>query len=84
MDRIRTKLLVHAFWPRPLLMLGVATCNQSYTIFAQDFGQSFNIFSIEMKSLRKIQTISINRNVSQECTLMHHVANKLTWIGLAL
>ena len=84
MDRIRTKLLVHAFWSRPLLMLGVATCNQSYTIFAQDFGKSFNIFSTEMKSLRKIQTFSINRNVSQECTLMHHVADKLSLIALAL
>ena len=65
-------------------MQGVATCHQSYTIFAKDFRPSFNIFSIEMKWLRKIQNFSINKNVSQECALVHHVANKLARIGLAL
>ena len=84
MDRIRTKLHVHTFWPIPLLMLGVATCHQSYTIFAKDSGPSFNIFSVEMKWLRKIQTFSLNKNVSQECPIMHHVANKLARIALAL
>ena len=56
-------------------MLGVATYSQSYTIFAKDFQSSFDIFSIEMKWVRNIQT-SINKNVSQECALMH-VATKL-------
>ena len=65
-------------------MLGVAKYHQSYTIFAKNFRQSFNIFQIEMKWLGKNQTFSINKNVSQECVLMHHVANKLARIGLAL
>ena len=65
-------------------MLGVAACHQSYTIFAKDFRQSFNIFSIEIKWLGKNQTFSINKNVSQECALMHHVANKLARKGLVL
>ena len=65
-------------------MLGVATCHQSYTIFDKDFRSSFNIFSMEMKWLRKIQTFSINKNVSQNGALMHHGANKLARIGLAL
>ena len=84
--KMLSRLIVHAFWPRTLLMLGVAICHQSYTIFAIDFGTSFNIFLIEMKWLRKIQTFSfsINKNVSQECALMHHVANKPARIGLAL
>ena len=42
-----------------MLILGVATCHQSYTIFAKGFGQSFNIFSIEMKWLRKMEAFSI-------------------------
>ena len=63
-------------------MLGVATYSQSCTIFAKDFWSSFDIFSIEMKWVRKIQT-SINKNVSQECALMH-VANKLARIDRAL
>ena len=63
-------------------MLGVATYSQSCTIFAKDFRSSFDIFSIEMKWVRKIQT-SINKNVSQECALMH-VANKLARIDRAL
>ena len=37
-----------------------------------------------MKWLRKIQTFSINKNVSQNGALMHHGANKLARIGLAL
>ena len=65
-------------------MLGVAKCHQSYTIFVKDFRQSFNIFPIEMKWLGKNQTFSINKNVSQESALMHHVANKLARIDLAL
>ena len=65
-------------------MPGVATFHQSYTIFAKDFGPSFNIFFTEMKWIRNIQSFSINKNMSQECALMHHVANKLARIDLAL
>ena len=63
-------------------MLGVATYSQSCTIFAKDFRSSFDIFSIEMKWVRKIQT-SKNKNVSQECALMD-VTNKQATIDLAL